>query len=315
MQWALQRLSQVSIEDTVPGINRQTEATQPVKISSASSAGRNTVPPFTPEVEPPAAAQKTEEISIDNLRPKPEEPKPAKVKPAKKIKPARKKGSSNWLVALVFLFIILGSAIVVWAAMPQWIALARSSSAPIPANALNKPSLTPTPTATFTPTATATFTPTPTSTATNTPIPTSTPWPTNTYQPYPTAVPTQPQPAVNTSDNWIDIDLTHQMLYAYEGGELVGSFLVSTGTSAHPTVTGQYNIYVKYRYTDMTGPGYYLPDVPYTMYFYSGYGIHGTYWHNNFGTPMSHGCVNMRTSDAEWLFSWASVGTLVNIHY
>jgi lipoprotein-anchoring transpeptidase ErfK/SrfK len=65
----------------------------------------------------------------------------------------------------------------------------------------------------------------------------------------------------------------------------------------------------------MVGPGFYLPDVPYTMYFYEGYGIHGTYWHNNFGHPMSHGCVNMRTSEAEWMFNWASVGTLVNVHY
>ena len=105
-----------------------------------------------------------------------------------------------------------------------------------------------------------------------------------------------------------------RMLYAYDGETLVNSFLVSTGTYLHPTVTGQFHIYVKYRYTLMTGPGYYLPDVPYTMYFYEGYGIHGTYWHNNFGHPMSHGCVNMRTSEAGWLYEWASVGTLVNVH-
>ena len=46
-----------------------------------------------------------------------------------------------------------------------------------------------------------------------------------------------------------------------------------------------------------------------------GYGLHGTYWHHNFGTPMSHGCVNLQTDDAGWLFGWASVGTLVNVHY
>jgi lipoprotein-anchoring transpeptidase ErfK/SrfK len=51
------------------------------------------------------------------------------------------------------------------------------------------------------------------------------------------------------------------------------------------------------------------------MYFYKGYGIHGTYWHNNFGVPMSHGCVNMRTSDAGWLYYWASEGTLVHVQY
>jgi lipoprotein-anchoring transpeptidase ErfK/SrfK len=65
----------------------------------------------------------------------------------------------------------------------------------------------------------------------------------------------------------------------------------------------------------MVGPGYDLPNVPYVMYFYQGYGLHGTYWHHNFGHPMSHGCVNFKTEDAGWLYNWASVGTLVNIHY
>jgi lipoprotein-anchoring transpeptidase ErfK/SrfK len=127
-----------------------------------------------------------------------------------------------------------------------------------------------------------------------------------------------PLPAVASSGNgtrWIDVDLTNQRVYAYEGDAVVNSFIVSTGTWLTPTVTGQYNIYVKYRSTKMSGPGYYLPDVPYVMYFYKGYGLHGTYWHNNFGTPMSHGCVNLRTDEAAWLFGWASVGTLVNVHY
>ena len=62
-------------------------------------------------------------------------------------------------------------------------------------------------------------------------------------------------------------------------------------------------------------PGYYLRDVPYVMYFYRGYGLHGAYWHNNFGTPMSHGCVNLSVDDARWLYEWASVGTKVVTHY
>jgi lipoprotein-anchoring transpeptidase ErfK/SrfK len=114
---------------------------------------------------------------------------------------------------------------------------------------------------------------------------------------------------------WIDVDLTNQAVYAYEGDVMVNSFIVSTGTWLTPTVTGQYNIYVKYRYANMHGPGYFLPDVPYVMYFYKGYGLHGTYWHSNFGHPMSHGCINLRTDNAGWLFDWASVGTLVNVHY
>ena len=105
------------------------------------------------------------------------------------------------------------------------------------------------------------------------------------------------------------------MVYAYEGNNVTNSFLVSTGTWLHPTVTGKYHIYVKLRYTDMTGPDYYLPNVPYTMYFFQGYGLHGTYWHHNFGTPMSHGCINLSIPDSEWLYNFSSVGTLVNIHY
>jgi lipoprotein-anchoring transpeptidase ErfK/SrfK len=124
-----------------------------------------------------------------------------------------------------------------------------------------------------------------------------------------------PPQVANNGERWVDVNLTQQMTYAYQGNTLVNSFLVSTGTWQYPTVTGQYHIYVKLRYTDMTGPGYYLPNVPYTMYFYEGYGLHGTYWHHNFGTPMSHGCVNLSIPDAEWLYNWASVGTLVNVHY
>ena len=127
------------------------------------------------------------------------------------------------------------------------------------------------------------------------------------------AVPSQPN--VSGGQRWIDVNLTQQMVYAYQGDTAVNSFLVSTGTWQYPTVTGQYHIYVKLRYTDMAGPGYYLPNVPYTMYFYQGYGLHGTYWHHNYGTPMSHGCVNLSIPDSEWLYNWASVGTLVNIHY
>ena len=128
-------------------------------------------------------------------------------------------------------------------------------------------------------------------------------------------VPAAPEYASGNGEHWIDVDLTNQSVYAYEGDTVVNSFIVSTGTWLTPTVTGQYKIYVKIRSGNMHGPGYFLPDVPYIMYFYKGYGLHGTYWHHNFGTPMSHGCVNLQTDDAGWLFNWASVGTVVNVHY
>jgi lipoprotein-anchoring transpeptidase ErfK/SrfK len=124
-----------------------------------------------------------------------------------------------------------------------------------------------------------------------------------------------PQVAVSGGEHWIDVNLSQQRVYAYAGETLMNSFIVSTGTWQTPTVTGKYNIWIKLRSTTMTGPGYYLPDVPYTMYFYKGYGLHGTYWHNNFGTPMSHGCVNLSIPDSEWLYNFSSVGTVVNVHY
>ena len=114
---------------------------------------------------------------------------------------------------------------------------------------------------------------------------------------------------------WIEVDLTSQMLYAYQGRQLIGAFLVSTGVKKHQTVTGTYKIYAKYPKYTMEGPGYFLEDVPYSMFFYKGYALHGTYWHNNFGRPMSHGCVNMITNEAAWLYDKAPVGTYVVVHY
>ena len=90
--------------------------------------------------------------------------------------------------------------------------------------------------------------------------------------------------------------------------------VVSTGIARYPTVTGRFAIYAKYSATRMTGPGYNLPNVPWAMFFYRGYAIHGTYWHSNFGRPMSHGCINMKTPEAKWLYHWAPKGTLVVVH-
>jgi len=121
--------------------------------------------------------------------------------------------------------------------------------------------------------------------------------------------------SVGNGTRWIDVNLSQQMVYAYAGDTVMNSFVVSTGTWMTPTVTGKYKIWIKLRYSDMSGPDYYLPNVPYVMYFYKGYGLHGTYWHNSFGTPMSHGCVNLSIPDAEWLYNFASEGTVVNVHY
>jgi lipoprotein-anchoring transpeptidase ErfK/SrfK len=79
------------------------------------------------------------------------------------------------------------------------------------------------------------------------------------------------------------------------------------------TPVGEFKIYRKVRSQVMSGPGYHLPNVEYVSYFAGGNAIHGTYWHNNFGHPMSHGCVNMRNDDARWIYRWAPVGTPVRV--
>jgi len=140
--------------------------------------------------------------------------------------------------------------------------------------------------------------------------------------PVPTTAPTEEgapakpaDPPVGNGARWIEVNLTEQRVYAWEGDALANSFIVSTGTWATPTVTGTFSIWNKTRIQTMSGPGYSLPNVPFVMYFYKDYGFHGTYWHNNFGTPMSHGCVNLTIPDSEWLYNWASYGTVVKVHY
>lgn len=108
-----------------------------------------------------------------------------------------------------------------------------------------------------------------------------------------------------TTEKWIDVDLSEQCVVAYEGAKPVRAFIVSTGLPGTPTVTGEFRIRMKVRSQTMSGPGYYLPNVEWVQYFYDEYAFHGTYWHDNFGQPMSRGCVNMTDEDAGWLFDWA----------
>ncbi len=128
------------------------------------------------------------------------------------------------------------------------------------------------------------------------------------------AQPGQPTaPSAPGSGRWIRVDLSQQTLTAYEGNVAVFSTLISSGQVRTPTPVGRFAIRAKYRAQTMVGPGYRFPNVPYVMYFYGNYAIHGTYWHNNFGHPISRGCINMRVADAAWLYKWASLGTPVVI--
>jgi len=119
----------------------------------------------------------------------------------------------------------------------------------------------------------------------------------------------------------IYVDLSNQRVYAYQGNDLIHSFLVSTGKWGK-TPTGTFKIWGKNRYAKMSGGSvalhtyYYLPNVPYIMWFSNdqvaasrGFSLHGTYWHDNFGHPMSHGCVNMKTSEAAILYEWTDPPT------
>ncbi|MFC1727258.1 L,D-transpeptidase [Patescibacteria group bacterium] len=117
---------------------------------------------------------------------------------------------------------------------------------------------------------------------------------------------------VTDDDRWIEIDLSEQKIFAHEGNKVTYEFLISSGKPWTPTVTGEFRVQTKLRYSKMSGGSkengtyYYLPNVPYIQYFHQDYGLHGAYWHQNFGQTMSHGCVNLSVLDAEKLFHWTS---------
>ena len=135
-------------------------------------------------------------------------------------------------------------------------------------------------------------------------------------------------PDIPFGEKRIEIDLTNQKLMAFEQGRLVLETRISSGVPSRvaaengipsETPKGSFNIYSKMPSKHM-GDGrlmkgdldldaYELVGVPWTMFFHelqTGYALHGTYWHNNFGYPMSHGCVNMKNADAKWLFRWTT---------
>jgi len=129
-------------------------------------------------------------------------------------------------------------------------------------------------------------------------VPTPTPvWPTTEFG-------ASRPPEADRGERWVEVNLAEQTVTAWEGNTPVRRMYASTGTAEHPTVTGRFHIYWKLTVTTMTGPGYSIPGVPHVMYFYEGYALHGAYWHFNFGTPISHGCVNLTLGDAAWLFDW-----------
>ncbi len=120
---------------------------------------------------------------------------------------------------------------------------------------------------------------------------------------------------------WVNVNITQQVVTAYEDGRPVKVTLASTGTAKNPTELGVWKIYWRLPKQDMKGGSlaagdyYNLKDVPFPQYFHnSGEALHGTYWHDNFGYPRSHGCVNLSTPMSEWFYKWANIGTTVWTH-
>ncbi len=116
-------------------------------------------------------------------------------------------------------------------------------------------------------------------------------------------------------EKWLEINVTKQLLIAYEGDTAVYATLVSTGEAGlgDPETTkstrlGIFRIHTKYVTATMdsktVGEEFELRDVPYVQYFQDGYALHAAYWHDVFGMPKSHGCVNLAPEDARRLFSW-----------
>ena len=129
-------------------------------------------------------------------------------------------------------------------------------------------------------------------------------------------------PDVPAESKRLEVNLTTQTLIAYEFDKVVFQTSISSGLPFGETDTprGKFNIDPKTP-TKHMGNGnlfadvddYELPGVPWTSFFTeAGHAFHGTYWHENFGSPMSHGCINMRTSEARWLFRWARPAYLVD---
>ncbi len=133
------------------------------------------------------------------------------------------------------------------------------------------------------------------------------------------AAPVRPNlaPAIRPTNGrkWIEVNISDQTLTAWQGSTPFLQTTVSTGKPGWLTLPGSFKIYLKYEVAhmvgDVVGDEYDTPDVPWTMYYSGDFALHGAYWHNDFGTPVSHGCVNMRVDEAKALFEWAPIGTEV----
>ncbi|WP_255305109.1 L,D-transpeptidase family protein [Microbacterium sp. 3J1] len=136
---------------------------------------------------------------------------------------------------------------------------------------------------------------------------------------FPIAVTETPFQSVNLKRN-IVVDLSAQTATAYENGAVVNSWKISSGKAATPTDVGNFTVYAHVRTQTMKsrepdGSITETPNVPWVTYFNGDEGFHGTYWHNAFGSPRSHGCVNMPIDVAKYVYNWSPVGMEVSVQY
>lgn len=119
----------------------------------------------------------------------------------------------------------------------------------------------------------------------------------------------KPRPAsIGPTTKWVGVSLKEQVAIAYEGDKPVYAGLAATGTGGSPTVQGIFKTWWRVTSRKMSGPGYFLEEVTWTEYFFGGYSLHTAYWHDAFGRPRSHGCVNLTPYDAWWIFQWSAPG-------
>ncbi len=111
----------------------------------------------------------------------------------------------------------------------------------------------------------------------------------------------------------IGVSLKDQTLTYSLGPYILKTILISSGLPSTPTPPGEYAVEKKLPLVNYRGRNYYYPNTKWNMLFKSGskggYYIHGAYWHNNFGKPMSHGCINVSYAEMQSLYEWADVGT------
>jgi len=114
--------------------------------------------------------------------------------------------------------------------------------------------------------------------------------------------------SIGPDERWVAVCLSQQTLVAYEGDRPVYAAMAATGNPGTPTVQGIFRTWRRLTTGVMAGPGYYIEDVTWTCYFYSGYALHTAYWHDGFGATRSHGCVNLSPHDAWWVYEWSEAG-------